>query len=64
MYAKGEAVGEFGVVHPEVLTAFDVPFPVSALELNLEPFVFDQYYAPLPTHMPPAPAWAAPAGAQ
>jgi phenylalanyl-tRNA synthetase beta chain len=36
-------VGTFGVVHPEVLAAFDVPNPVSALELDLEPFCFDQH---------------------
>ncbi len=52
MYAKGERVGEFGIIHPEVLQAFDIPNPVSALELNLEPFCFDQFYKPLPTHMP------------
>lgn len=34
-------VGVFGVVHPEVLAAFDVEHPVSALELNIEPFCFD-----------------------
>jgi hypothetical protein len=34
-------VGTFGVVHPDVLAAFDVAKPVSALELNLEPFCFD-----------------------
>ncbi|GLC71953.1 hypothetical protein PLESTF_001188500 [Pleodorina starrii] len=37
-------VGVFGIVHPEVLGAFEVPYPVSALELNLEPFVFNQFY--------------------
>ncbi|KAG2427283.1 hypothetical protein HXX76_012479 [Chlamydomonas incerta] len=37
-------VGVFGIVHPEVLTAFELPYPVSALELNIEPFVFDQFY--------------------
>jgi phenylalanyl-tRNA synthetase beta chain len=52
VYAKGEPVGEFGIVHPEVLQAFDIPNPVSALELNLEPFCFDQFYTPLATHMP------------
>jgi phenylalanyl-tRNA synthetase beta chain len=31
----------FGVVHPDVLAAFDLPYPVSALELDLEPFCFD-----------------------
>ncbi|KAG2429166.1 hypothetical protein HYH02_014101 [Chlamydomonas schloesseri] len=37
-------VGVFGIVHPEVLAAFELPYPVSALELNIEPFVFDQFY--------------------
>jgi hypothetical protein len=36
-------VGTFGVVHPDVLAAFEVTKPVSALELNLEPFCFDQH---------------------
>lgn len=35
-------VGVFGVLHPEVLSAFEVTNPVSALEINLEPFCFDQ----------------------
>lgn len=34
-------VGVFGVVHPEVLEAFDITNPVSALEVNLELFCFD-----------------------
>jgi phenylalanyl-tRNA synthetase beta subunit len=34
-------VGIFGIVHPEVLGAFGVDFPVSALELTIEPFCFD-----------------------
>ena len=34
-------VGIFGIVHPEVLAAFGVEHPVSALELNIEPFCFD-----------------------
>lgn len=38
-------------VHRQVLAAFDIPFPVAAMEINLEPFVFDQGYRPLPTHM-------------
>lgn len=40
---KGSPVGVFGVVHPDVLAEFDVTAPVSALELNLEPFCFDQH---------------------
>eukprot|EP00878_Enallax_costatus_P014727 GHUV01015410.1.p1 GENE.GHUV01015410.1~~GHUV01015410.1.p1 ORF type:complete len:429 (+),score=134.65 GHUV01015410.1:294-1580(+) len=39
--ARGQQVGIFGIVHPEVLAAFDVEHPVSALELNIEPFCFD-----------------------
>jgi phenylalanyl-tRNA synthetase beta chain len=30
------SLGYFGVVHPEVLTAFDLLFPGSALELDVE----------------------------
>lgn len=42
VFYQGKAVGSFGVVHPEVLENFEMAFPVSALELNLEPFCFDQ----------------------
>lgn len=51
IYSMGQKVGEFGVVHPEVLQSFDIPYPVSAVEINLESFVFDQNYNKLPTHM-------------
>ena len=44
-------IGKFGVIHPEVLSNFDIPFPVSALELNIEPFCYDQLYQALPTHI-------------
>lgn len=44
MYAKGQEVGCFGIVHPEVLEAFEIPYPVSALEINLQSFCFDQFY--------------------
>ena len=49
--SQGKPVGHFGVVHPQVLANFDIPYPVSALELNIEPFIFDQLYKPLPTHL-------------
>lgn len=49
VYAKGQRVGGFGIVHPEVLAAFDLAYPVSALELELEPLCFDQFYNQLPT---------------
>lgn len=44
MSARGQAVGVFGVVHPDVLAKFDIPFPVSALEILIEPFCYDQFY--------------------
>ena len=31
----GVVLGRFGVLHPEVLAAFEVPYPVSALELDV-----------------------------
>ena len=40
---NGARVGVFGVVHPDVLAAFEVVNPVSALEINIEPFCFDQH---------------------
>jgi phenylalanyl-tRNA synthetase beta chain len=35
----GVKVGHFGIVHPEVLGKFDVAYPTSLVELNLEPFL-------------------------
>ena len=32
-------VGTFGVLHPQVLANFDLGWPVSVLEINVEPFV-------------------------
>jgi len=32
-------VGEFGVLHPTVLKAYELGFPVSSLEINLEIFL-------------------------
>jgi len=39
----GQEIGSFGVLHPEVLDNFSIPFPTSALEIRLEPFCFDQF---------------------
>ncbi|KAI5804341.1 hypothetical protein EDC01DRAFT_611135 [Geopyxis carbonaria] len=36
---KTENVGSFGILHPSVLEKFDIPYPVSTLELNLESFL-------------------------
>mmetsp|Transcript_2179 Transcript_2179/g.6501 ORF Transcript_2179/g.6501 Transcript_2179/m.6501 type:complete len:495 (-) Transcript_2179:237-1721(-) len=49
--SEGRPVGIFGIVHPEVSTAFKIPAPVAALELQLEPFVFDQFRNRLATHI-------------
>lgn len=37
--AYGQVVGSLGVVHPDVVTAFDLNLPCSAIEINLEPFL-------------------------
>ena len=44
-------MGIFGIVHPEVCAAFKIPAPVAALELQLEPFLFDQFRNRLATHI-------------
>ncbi|KAG9140550.1 hypothetical protein Leryth_016044 [Lithospermum erythrorhizon] len=36
---KGEQIGKFGIVHPEVLKNFDIPDPCSLVELNLNAFL-------------------------
>ena len=35
----GLPVGILGVLHPDVITGFDLNLPCSALELNIEPFL-------------------------
>lgn len=32
-------IGKLGVVHPSVLSNFEIPFPTTVVELNIEPFV-------------------------
>ena len=39
IFVWGEKVGSMGVIHPNTLKAFELPNPVSGLELNLEPFL-------------------------
>ena len=36
---NGQVIGTVGVLHPEVLGAYDIPFAVSALEIQVEPFL-------------------------
>ncbi|OZJ03624.1 hypothetical protein BZG36_03731 [Bifiguratus adelaidae] len=34
-----KVIGAFGWLHPEVLQSFDIPYPISYMEFNLEPFL-------------------------
>ncbi|KAK9715684.1 hypothetical protein RND81_06G182400 [Saponaria officinalis] len=36
---KGQLIGTFGIVHPEILNKFDIPDPCSYMELNIEIFL-------------------------
>ncbi|XP_077222376.1 tRNA synthetase beta subunit family protein [Tasmannia lanceolata] len=36
---KGKHIGTFGIVHPEVLTKFDIPDPCSLVELDIQTFL-------------------------
>ncbi|XP_023345535.1 phenylalanine--tRNA ligase beta subunit [Eurytemora carolleeae] len=37
--AFGQVIGRLGVLHPEVVTGFELNLPCSALEINIEPFL-------------------------
>jgi phenylalanyl-tRNA synthetase beta chain len=36
---KPQRIGTFGILHPKVLQKFELPFPTSTLELNVEVFL-------------------------
>ena len=36
---RTRTVGEFGILHPEVLRAYELPYPASTLEINIEEFL-------------------------
>lgn len=36
---KANRIGTFGILHPKVLQKFELPFPTSTLELNVEVFL-------------------------
>ncbi|CUS12834.1 unnamed protein product, partial [Tuber aestivum] len=38
-HGKKQSIGTFGILHPSVLEKFEIPYPVSTLELNLEVFL-------------------------
>uniref|UniRef100_A0A4W3JUW2 Phenylalanine--tRNA ligase beta subunit n=1 Tax=Callorhinchus milii TaxID=7868 RepID=A0A4W3JUW2_CALMI len=39
IFAKGQSVGKLGVLHPDVITRFELTMPCSALEIDMEPFL-------------------------
>ena len=39
MLSNGKKVGTFGVLHPEVLASYQIGYPTSGLEMNLEYFL-------------------------
>ncbi|XP_075014270.1 phenylalanine--tRNA ligase beta subunit isoform X2 [Calonectris borealis] len=39
IFARGQSIGKLGVLHPDVITKFELTMPCSALEINIEPFV-------------------------
>ena len=39
---KGEVIGHFGIVHPEVLKNFKIKYPVCALEMHMDG-IFEEF---------------------
>ncbi|GLI61133.1 hypothetical protein VaNZ11_003408 [Volvox africanus] len=39
IFMSGVQVGMYGIVHPEVLAAFEIPYSASVLELELKHFI-------------------------
>ena len=39
VHVRGSVVGKLGVLHPDVLTAFDLNMPASAVEIDIESFL-------------------------
>ncbi|KAJ8606349.1 hypothetical protein MRB53_041018 [Persea americana] len=37
--AEPQRIGTFGILHPAVLKRFDLPFPTTTMEINLEVFL-------------------------
>jgi len=38
VYVWGDLVGKLGVLHPEVITAFELNMPAAAMEISLQYF--------------------------
>uniref|UniRef100_A0A286XI98 Phenylalanine--tRNA ligase beta subunit n=1 Tax=Cavia porcellus TaxID=10141 RepID=A0A286XI98_CAVPO len=39
IFARHQSIGKLGVLHPDVITKFELTMPCSSLEINIEPFL-------------------------
>uniref|UniRef100_A0A8C2NNN1 Phenylalanine--tRNA ligase beta subunit n=1 Tax=Capra hircus TaxID=9925 RepID=A0A8C2NNN1_CAPHI len=39
IFARGQSIGKLGVLHPDVITKFELTMPCSCVEINIEPFL-------------------------
>ena len=39
LYPHNAGIGHMGTLHPDVLASFEIAYPISGLELTIEPFV-------------------------
>ncbi|XP_060049649.1 phenylalanine--tRNA ligase beta subunit [Erinaceus europaeus] len=39
VFARGQSIGKLGVLHPDIVTGFELTMPCSSLEINIEPFL-------------------------
>ncbi|KAL0624678.1 Phenylalanine--tRNA ligase beta subunit [Plecturocebus cupreus] len=39
IFARGQSIGKLGVLHPDVITKFELTMPCSSLEISIEPFL-------------------------
>lgn len=39
IFARGQSIGHLGVLHPDVITRFELTMPCSALDIDIEPFL-------------------------
>ena len=39
VFSGGKVIGKLGDLHPNVITAFELNMPASALEINIEPLL-------------------------
>lgn len=39
IFVGSQSIGKLGVLHPDVITKFELTMPCSSLEINIEPFL-------------------------